>query len=112
MKQHIAAMAAAVVCLGTGNALAEEAAPVSTAEIINTVCAMCHGEDGNKMLTPETPKIGGQKGDYLAKALHDYKSGARNNAIMVAVAQPLSKEEIEALAAHFSSQESELHTFK
>ena len=112
MKRELAVMAAVVACLMTGSALAEEAPAADTTEIVNTVCAMCHGEDGNKMLTPETPKIGGQKGDYLAKALHDYKAGARNNAIMAAVAQPLSKEQIEALAAYFSSQKPELYTFE
>ena len=34
----------------------------------------------------EYPKIGGQHRDYLAKALRDYKSGARKNAIMGAMA--------------------------
>jgi len=113
MKQQLVAMAAVAVCLGAGTVLAaEEAAPVDATEIVKTVCAMCHGEDGNKMLTPETPKLGGQKGDYLAKALHDYQSGARNNPIMAAVAQPLSKEAIEALADYFSAQNSQLYTHK
>lgn len=113
MKQYFSVMMAVAGCLITASAVAEDAAePVNAQEIVNTVCAMCHGEDGNKMLTPETPKIGGQKGDYLAKALHDYKSGDRNNPIMAAVAQPLSDEAIEALAAYFAAQESGLHTLK
>ena len=101
-----------MVSVSAGNALAEEAKEVNAGEIVNTVCAMCHGEDGNKMLTPETPKIGGQKRDYLVKALQDYKKGHRNNAIMGAVSQPLSEEEIEALAAYFAAQDSELYTLK
>ena len=112
MKQTFSITAAIVACLVTGNAVAEEAAPVNATEIVNTVCAMCHGEDGNKMLTPETPKIGGQKRDYLAKALHDYQNGSRKNAIMAAVSQPLSAEAIEALAAYFAKQKSELYTLK
>lgn len=100
-------------CLLTASAFAEDAAaPVNAPEIVNTVCAMCHGEDGNKMLTPETPKIGGQKADYLAKSLRDYKSGDRKNPIMAAVAAPLSDEAIDALAAHFATQKSELYTLK
>ncbi len=112
MKQKLSMLVAVVVWVSAGNALAEEAKVVNAGEIVNTVCAMCHGENGNKMLTPETPKIGGQKRDYLAKALHDYKSGKRNNAIMSAVSQPLSDKEIEALAAYFAAQDSELYTLK
>jgi cytochrome c553 len=102
--------------MGAGNALAEEAADhggaVNAAEIVTTVCAMCHGEDGNKMLTPETPKLGGQKADYLARALHEYKDGGRKNPIMGAVSQPLSEAEIEALAAYYAAQPSQLFTLK
>jgi cytochrome c553 len=113
MKQYFSAMIAVAGCLLAASAVAEEAAePVNAQEIVNTVCLMCHGEDGNKMLTPETPKIGGQKADYLAKSLHDYKSGVRNNPIMGAVAAPLSDEAIEALAAYFAAQKSELYTLK
>lgn len=112
MKHTFSVMVGFVACMGTGAALAEEAKPVNATEIVTTVCAMCHGEDGNKMLTPETPKIGGQKRDYLAKSLRDYRSGTRNNAIMASVAQPLSDEAIDALAAYFSKQDSELYTLK
>jgi cytochrome c553 len=112
MKNTFSLLVAVVAWMGTTAAVAEDAAPVNASEIVTTVCAMCHGDDGNKMLTPETPKIGGQKKDYLAKSLRDYQSGARNNAIMAAVAQPLSKEEIEALADYFAQQDSELYTLK
>ena len=115
MKQYFSTIAAIVACIGAGSALAEEAKhdkAVNASEIVTTVCAMCHGEDGNKMLTPETPKIGGQKGDYLAKAMRDYRSGNRKNPIMGAVAQALSDAEIEALAGYFAAQESQLYTLK
>ena len=48
------------------------------------VCQACHGLDGNSTV-PDYPKLGGQRPDYLAKALRDYKSGARKNAIMGAI---------------------------
>jgi cytochrome c553 len=67
------------------------------------VCQACHGLDGNSP-TPDYPKIGGQYPDYLAKALRDYKSGARKNAIMAGFAGTLSKQDIENLAAYYSSQ--------
>ena len=43
------------------------------------VCAACHGPDGNHPTTPDFPRLAGQHPDYLLKALHDYKSGARKN---------------------------------
>ena len=113
MKTTFLTLLAVVAWMAAGSALAEEESKtVNAAEIVTTICAACHGEDGNKMLTPETPRIGGQKGDYLAKALRDYRSGSRNNVFMAGVAQALSDEEIEALAAHFAAQDSQLYTKK
>ncbi len=73
------------------------------------VCAACHGADGAKPTAPDQPILAGQYDDYLVKALQDYKSGKRANPIMKAFAAPLSKKEIEDLAAWFSSQKSGLH---
>jgi len=73
------------------------------------VCAACHGADGAKPVAPENPILAGQYPDYLVKALSDYKSGKRANPIMKAFADPLSKQDIEDLAAWFSSQKSSLH---
>ena len=116
MRRYMCAIVAVAASLATGSVSAEEAAEAVDAkkakQIVTEVCAACHGEDGNKMLTPETPKIGGQKGDYLAKALHDYKNGVRNNPFMSGVAGGLSAAQIEALAAYFAAQASELYTLK
>jgi cytochrome c553 len=71
------------------------------------VCAACHGEDGNSP-TPDYPKLSGQHADYLAKALRDYKSGARKNAIMAPMAAALTKEDIENLAAYYHAQKAAL----
>jgi cytochrome c553 len=67
------------------------------------VCEACHGMDGNSQ-TPDYPKIGGQYPDYLAKALRDYKSGARKNPIMAGFAGTLSKQDIENVVAYYASQ--------
>jgi cytochrome c553 len=66
-------------------------------------CAACHGPDGNSA-SAEFPKIAGQHYDYLVKALKDYKSGARKNAIMAPTAANLTVRDIEDLAAFYSSQ--------
>ena len=73
------------------------------------VCGACHGVDGAKPSAPDQPILAGQHYDYLVKALSDYKSGKRNNAIMKGFAASLSKQDMEDLAAWFSSQKSSLH---
>ena len=75
----------------------------------SVVCQACHGADGNGTGDGQYPRIAGQYADYLAKALEDYKSGARANPIMAGFATTLSKEDIDNLAAFFASQPSPLH---
>ena len=74
------------------------------------VCAACHGAQGNKPSAPDQPILAGQYPDYLMQALHDYKSGRRENPIMKGFASALSEIDIEDLTAWFSSQSSRLHT--
>jgi len=66
-------------------------------------CAACHGKDGNTPIDPSYPKLAGQYRDYLERALLDYKSGARKNAIMAGQAQALSRADIENLAAFYAA---------
>ena len=73
------------------------------------VCSACHGADGNSA-DANFPRLAGQHSDYLAKALRDYKSGERNNAIMKGFAATLSKKDMENLAAYFSAQTSVLRS--
>jgi cytochrome c553 len=66
-------------------------------------CASCHTESyaGSKAIA----RLAGQREDYLIKALHDYKAGARSGgggAAMAEVAYPLSEEEITALAHYLA----------
>jgi cytochrome c553 len=68
-------------------------------------CAACHGSDGNKPISPETPRLGDQQYGYLVQALSDYRNGTRDNAVMSAMAKPLTKKEIDELAGYFSSQQ-------
>ena len=67
------------------------------------ICQACHGMDGNSP-TPDYPKLGGQYPDYLAKALRDYKSGARKSPIMAGFAGALTAKDIDNLAAYYASQ--------
>jgi cytochrome c553 len=72
------------------------------------VCAACHGPEGNKPSAPDQPILAGQHYDYLVRSLTDYKIGRRNNPIMKGFAAQLSRQDIEDLAAWFSSQKSTL----
>ena len=72
-------------------------------------CAACHGADGNSV-NPMWPRLAGQWPDYLVKALEDYQSGQRQNAIMAGFAAPLSEQDREDLAAYYSEQEAKIYT--
>ena len=93
------AMVAAVLIAGGVEAANLEAGQAKAKE----VCQACHQMDGNSPV-PDFPKLAGQHRDYLAKALRDYKSGARKNAIMSGFAAPLTTQDIDNLAAYYSSQ--------
>jgi len=66
-------------------------------------CQACHGKHGESS-APNFPKLAGQYASYLTQALHEYRDGTRKNAIMPAFASQLSDQDIEDLAAWFSSQ--------
>ena len=66
-------------------------------------CAACHGADGNSV-SPQFPKLAGQSADYIVEQLENFKSGKRKNAIMQGMAAPLSEQDMQDLAAWFSSQ--------
>ena len=79
---------------------------VSEKKINNQACVECHGATGDAPKEKDQPILAGQYADYIAKALADYKSGKRVHAVMNGVAKELSRQEIEDLAAWFSSQKS------
>ena len=76
----------------------------------DAVCAACHGKDGNTPIDPSYPKLAGQHSDFLVRALTDYKSGARKNAVMSGQAQALSKADIDNLADYYASLPGSLST--
>lgn len=67
------------------------------------VCGACHGMDGNSS-DPQFPKLAGQSEQYIARQLADFKSGKRQNAIMMGMATPLSPQDMHDLGAYFASQ--------
>ena len=69
------------------------------------VCGACHNPDGNSVISVN-PKLAGQGAKYLAKQLHDFKSGKRANPVMMGMAAGLSDQDILDIAAYFSAQKS------
>jgi len=92
---------AMLAALGSSPVLAGDVA--KGREKADQVCAACHGKDGNTPIDPSYPKLAGQHGDYLVRALLDYKSEQRKNAIMVAQAKGLSRADIDNLSAFYAS---------
>lgn len=80
-----------------------QAADVAAGKEKSKTCAACHGPDGNSQAA-DFPRLAGQHHDYLLKALNDYKTGVRKNAIMAPMAANLSKRDMADLAAYYSQQ--------
>ena len=99
-KKLIVAVLGCALTGASGIALAGDAA---AGKARSAACAGCHGPDGNSVV-PTYPKIAGQHEAYLADAMKQYKTGARNNATMKAMAAPLTDADIANLAAYYASQ--------
>jgi len=89
-------------------AAGEQAANLKKSRATGQTCLDCHGADGNQPLDPSYPRIGGQYRDYLAHALTQYRSGARDHVLMSQQAQDLTDQQIADLAVYFASRPSQL----
>ena len=65
-------------------------------------CSTCHGIDGLARV-PIAPHIAGENFTYLQTQLRNYRSGKREHEIMSVVAQTMSDEDIDDVAAWYSS---------
>lgn len=69
------------------------------------VCAACHGADGNGVEgQPTYPKLAHQVPGYITSQLKAFKSGARQDPIMLGMVAALSEEDMSDLDAYYSSQ--------
>jgi cytochrome c553 len=73
-----------------------EAAPAAA-----QICVACHSSRAIT-INPLWPALAGQNAAYLAKALRDYRAGARTDPVMVSMAAPMSDADIDQLAAWFA----------
>jgi cytochrome c553 len=67
------------------------------------VCNTCHGGRGVPQ-NPTIPVIWGQQENYLAKQLHDFRSGDRNFEAMAWMTSNLSQSEMASAAAYFTKK--------
>ena len=102
------AIAVSLVCAAFAGQAGAGGDPVAGKEK-SEQCSACHGPDGNAA-DPQYPRLAGQYEDYMVQALEDYKTGARQNAIMAAFAAQLSEQDREDLAAYFANQKGDLYT--
>lgn len=100
-KQLFSVILAMLALSATNTAMAKGDAAAGQEK--SSVCAACHGADGNSQI-PMNPRLAGQYPDYIVQALKDYKSGDRQNAIMNGIAAGLSEQDMQDLAAYFSSK--------
>ena len=75
----------------------------SAEKTVQTVCAACHGVDGNSAIALN-PKLAGQHPEYLLKQLTNFKEGKRANAVMAGMVANLTPEDMKGLAAYFAGQ--------
>ncbi|MEY2862935.1 MAG: putative cytochrome c4 [Pseudomonadota bacterium] len=106
MKKLIAA-AFAMASLSAAHAAVNMPAgvPAEGQKMASSVCAACHGADGNSG-SPTFPRLAGQNAKYIYKQLMDFKSGARKNAIMSVQAANLTEQQMANVAVYFSSKKS------
>lgn len=65
-------------------------------------CAGCHGISGVSN-NPAWPNLAGQKLKYLEKQMKDFRDGKRNDPLMSPMVKNLTDEDINNIAAYFSS---------
>jgi cytochrome c553 len=96
-KLTVAVISGWLATMGVAQAAGDAAAGKAKA----VMCAGCHGEKGEGIAP--NPKLAGIPEADQIKALKDFKSGAHPSPIMSGMAATLSDQDIENVAAYFSS---------
>ena len=116
MKKIQFALVGSVMALATSGVWAADL-DAGKAAFEKFTCASCHGADAKTSLSPDYPVLAGQHADYLKHALVSYQRGQagapasaniRKNAIMGAMAAPLSVTDIENISAWLATLPSDL----
>ena len=82
--------------------ISARAADLAAGQAKAKICSTCHGRNGIST-GPLFPNLAGQKSAYVATQLRMFRSGERKSEQMNIIAQALSDQDIENLAAYFES---------
>jgi len=94
----------AVVALALAGAACAAAAQPSDAQRQKAApCAACHGDEG-RSATADVPSLAGQPKQFITTQLVMFREGNRKNAVMNAMAAPLSNADISDLGSYFAAQ--------
>ena len=105
----IAAALGACMSAAAYGQVAVKGDPAKAQQLVTSVCAACHGADGNSAI-PANPSIAGQPAEYVYKQLNNFKPAGgkpaeRPSPVMSAMVANLSADDMGNLAAYFSSRE-------
>jgi cytochrome c553 len=97
------AAAVLAACFAAGLAFDDSAAADAAAGKMRAqACSVCHGPLGIST-APDAPNLAGQPAIYLSAQLRSFRSGERRHEVMNVIAKPLSDDDIDGIAAWFSS---------
>jgi cytochrome c553 len=100
-----ALLAVSAMALSAEGAAAADAA---AGKALARTCAVCHGAIGVSV-APDAPNLAAQPAMYLSTQLRAFRSGERRHEVMNVIAKPLSDDDIDNLAAWFSSVRIDAH---
>lgn len=88
--------------------------PAKAQQTVTTVCAACHGADGNSVIAVN-PVLAGQHPEYTYKQLMNFKSqggkpAERANPVMGGMVANLSEDDMKNIAAYFAGQKAKPRT--
>ena len=91
-------------CIIASTSVAQEG-DAERGEAASATCVACHQANGGGMNIPggeSWPRLAGLNSNYIAKQLHDFKAGDRQNATMVTFANMLDDQQIADVASYYS----------
>lgn len=112
LLSYVLSLLCAMTAFGAHASDAVKASPKGNAArgqaVASTVCAACHGPDGNSPLAAN-PKLAGQHPEYLLKQMTNFKAAdgkqpERANAIMNGMIAAYDEGQMRDLAAYFATQ--------
>lgn len=84
-------------------ALPQWASAVGPAQVAASVCAACHGADGNSQ-DPAYPKLAGMDQEYLLRQLRAFAGGKRRDEAMSGIVAAIDPGDFAGLAAYYGQK--------